>query len=211
MTAFRFDAWRASFLAAGVLILAGAPRHPRGTMAQMLAHQDWFIAHAMMVAAYVALTAGLVLFARVPGLSATARRWSRLAAAAAALETVEMAVHTAASVDAANLVAGHATPVLTTHLWMALTIYPLFGIAIAVFMIKGMRERTVGSPWIIWLGLIGAVSHALVMSLVMLLEIPWAPILFPMILGLGLWLVLAALWPARAAARGSVVSTAPAA
>lgn len=49
------------------------------------------------------------------------------------------------------------------------------------------------------------------MSLVMLLEIPWAPILFPMILSLGLWLVLAALWPARAAARASVVITAPAA
>ena len=198
--AARFDPWRAAFLAAGLLILAGAPRHPRGTMAQMLAHQDWFIAHAAMVAAYVALTAGLVLFGRGDGRSAGLRRWSFLAAAAAALETVEMAVHTAASVDAANLVAGHATPVLTTHLWMALTIYPLFGIAVAVFMVKGMRERTVGSPWIVWLGLIGAVSHALVMPLVMLLEIPWAPILFPMILGLGLWLVLAALWPARAAA-----------
>jgi hypothetical protein len=169
-------------------------------MAEMLAHHDWFMAHAILVVAYVALVAGLVMFARVPGRSGNLRFWARAAAACAALEALEMAVHTAASVDAANLVAGHATPVLSTHLVMALLIYPVFGTVMAVLMIKGMRERAVGSPWIVWLGLIGAVTHALVMPLVYVFEVWWAPILFPMILGLGLWLVLSALWPPRAAA-----------
>src|SRR5687768_7429016 len=122
MAGFRFDAWRIAFLAAGALILAGAPRHPRGSMAEMLAHHDWLMSHMLMVGAYVALTIGLVLFARVTDLSDGLRRWTRLAAASAALEVLEMAVHTAASVDAANLAAGHATPVLTTHLNMALVI-----------------------------------------------------------------------------------------
>jgi len=47
-----------------------------------------------------------------------------------ALEAVEMAFHTVAAVDHANLVAGRPTPVLTTHLWMAVAIYPLFGVAV---------------------------------------------------------------------------------
>lgn len=199
MSAFRVDGWRVAFFAAGILILAGAPRHPRGTMVEMLAHHDWFLAHTLMVAAYLALVAGLVLFARVPGLSGNLRLWTRLAAGAAALEALEMTVHTAASVDAANLAAGLPTPVLTTHLTMALLIYPLFGATIAVFMVKGMRERAVGSPWIVWLGLIAAITHALVMPLVFPLQMGWAGIFFPMILGLGLWLVLSALWPARVA------------
>jgi hypothetical protein len=176
-------------------------------MAEMLVHHDWFIAHATLVAAYVTLVAGLVLFARTPGLSDSLRLWARLAAGGAALEALEMAVHTAASVDAANLAAGLPTPVLTTHLNMALVIYPLFGTAMAVFMIKGMRERAVGSPWIVWLGLLTAVTHSIVMALVYLLEIWWAGIFFPMIMGLGLWLVLSALWPARAADRLKPVST----
>lgn len=200
MPAFRIDAWRVAFFAAGALILAGAPRHPRGTMEEMLVHHDWFIAHATMVVAFVALAAGLVMFSRLPGLSGSLRLWTRLSAVGAALEALEMTVHTAASVDAANLIAGHGTPVLTTHLNMALVIYPLFGMAIAVFMIKGMQERVVGSPWIVWLGLIGAVTHVLVMPLVYVFEIWWSPILFPMILALALWLVFSAVWPARVAA-----------
>ncbi|MDQ3171156.1 MAG: hypothetical protein M3Q55_13545 [Acidobacteriota bacterium] len=199
MSAFRFDAWRVAFFAAGALILTGAPRHPRGAMADMLAHHDWFMAHAILVVAYLVLVIGFVMFARVPGLSDNLRRWTRFAAVGAALEAVEMAVHTAASVDAANLAAGHATPVLSTHLNMALVIYPLFGIVLAVFMIKGMRERAIGSPWIVWLGLIAAVTHALVMPLVYLFEVWWAPIFFPMIMLLGLWLVLSAVWLTRVA------------
>ncbi len=198
MSALRVDAWRVAFFAAGALILAAAPRHPGGEMADMLAHPDWFMAHALMVAAYLALVTGLAMFARVPGFSGNLRRWTQLAAVGAGLEALEMTVHAAASVDAANLAAGLSTPVLSTHLIMALLIYPLFGTAIAVFMIKGMRERAVGSPWIVWLGLIAAVGHVLVMPLVYLLEIWWAPIMFPMIMGLGLWLVLSALWPSRA-------------
>lgn len=199
MSALRFDAWRIAFFAAGVLILVGGPRHPRGAMVDMLQHHDWFMAHAIMVVALLALTIGLAMLARVPGLSGNLRRWTNIAAVGAALEAIEMIVHTAASADAANLAAGQSTPILSTHLNMALLIYPLFGVAIAVFMIKGMRERAVGSPWIIWLGVIAAVCHALVMPLVYIFEVWWAPILFPTIMLLGLWLVLSAVWPARVA------------
>jgi hypothetical protein len=41
--------WRMFFALSGAGILAGGPLHPVGTMADMLAHPDWFSAHALML------------------------------------------------------------------------------------------------------------------------------------------------------------------
>src|SRR5205085_10937593 len=99
--------------------------------------------------------------------------------------------------DHHNLVAGSATPVLTTHLWLAVIFYPIFGIALAGFIIAGMRDRVLGSPWIAWLGIVGVLAHGVAPMLVILLNIEGARILFPFIMGFALWLILAALWPQR--------------
>ena len=117
---------------------------------------------------------------------------------ATALQTVEMAVHTAAMVDAGHLAAGHATPVLTTHLAMSMVFYPLFGIATAAFFIKGMRERAIGSPWIVWIGVIGTVANGIAPILVGLFGWTEARILFAFMVGIAIWLLLAAVWPTSA-------------
>jgi membrane protein implicated in regulation of membrane protease activity len=61
-----------------------------------------------------------------------------------------------------------------------------------------MRERSLGSYWIGWLGMIGAAAHALAAPLVVALEVEWAGILFPFIMLVALWALSAAVWPARA-------------
>lgn len=197
--------WRVLFLAGGALILAGGPRHPQGTMAQMLAHPDWFIAHALMTAGFAAMLAGLVMLSRQPAQSDRMRRWTRYAAIATALQTFESVMHTASMVDGANLAAGASTPVLTTHLFLAVTLYPVFAAGMIGFIIAGMRERAVGSVWIGWLGILGLTAHGLSAPLVVGLGIGQAGILFPMLMGLALWLVLAAVWPARARVRAPAI------
>ena len=190
--------WRVWFVAAGMLMLAGGPRHPGGSMLEMLRHHDWFMAHALVTLGYGAMVAGLVAFSRTAANTPSMKRWTGLAIGGTALQTVEMAVHTAAMVDAANLAAGHATPVLTTHLTMSMVFYPLFGITSAAFFVKGMRERAIGSPWIVAIGVIGTVANGIAPILVGLFGWMEARILFAFMVGIAIWLLLAAVWPASA-------------
>lgn len=198
-----FSAWRPLFILSAVLILIGGPQHPQGTMEQMLAHPQWVPSHLFLLGGFVAMLVALVLFQR-DSLPDRTRRWARLAAIGAALESGEMAFHTAASVDHASLMAGHATPILTTHLWFSVVVYPVFGVMMIGLIITGMRDRVLGSPWIAWLGILGAAAHGLAAPLVVALDVPYARILFPFLMFLALWMVLAAAWPARAAAGRSL-------
>lgn len=183
-------------------------------MLEMLMHHDWFMAHALVTLGYGTMVAGLVGFSRTDANSPAMRRWTRLAIVGTALQTVEMAVHTAAMVDAGNLAAGRATPVLTTHLAMSVVFYPLFAITSAAFFIKGMRERAIGAPWIVWIGVIGTVANGIAPILVGLFGWMEARILFAFMIGIAIWLLLAAVWPTSARsgyggqARGAGVGTA---
>lgn len=190
--------WRLLFAAAGILLLAGGPRHPGGSMLEMLSHHDWFMAHALVTLGYGTMAAGLIAFLRGTALTPAMRRWTRFAIAGTALQTVEMAVHTAAMVDAANLAAGHATPVLTTHLAMSVVFYPLFGLTSAGFFIQGVRERAIGSPWIVWIGVIGTAANGVAPLLVGVAGWAEARILFAFMVGIAIWLLAAAVWPAHA-------------
>lgn len=181
----------------GIFILAGGPRHPGGTMAEMLAHPDWVMAHLLMLGGFISFGAALFQLQRGSNGRTTAR-WVGLAAAATVLQAIEMAVHTASVVDVERLVAGHATPVLTTHLWMSILIYPVFGAATAGFIVTAARERRVASPAIAWLGVAGVLAHGLAAPLVVGFELLWARILFPAVVLFAFWSILAALWPARA-------------
>ena len=190
--------WRFLFAAAGVLMAVGGPRHPGGTMLEMLRHPDWFMAHALVTLGYAAMAVGLVAFSHTEANTPAMRRWTRFAIVATALQTVEMAVHTAAMVDASHLAAGHATPVLTTHLAMSMLFYPLFGLASAAFFINGMRARAIGSPWIVWIGVIGTLANGLAPILVGLVGWQEARVLFVFMIGIAIWLLLAAVWPTSA-------------
>ena len=195
--------WRVSFLLAAGLLLVGGPRHPDGTMAEMLAHRDWIPAHALMLAGFVALLIGMLTYGHGRALPDRTRRWLRLATIGTALQMVEMAFHTAAVVDQANLVAGRATPVLTTHLWLAVIVYPLFALTLIGFIVAGARDRVLGSWWIAWMGILGALAHGASAPLVVLLDVEGARILFRFLMLLALWVLLTGLWPLRITADAS--------
>lgn len=190
--------WRALFVMGGILYLWGSAQHPRGTMAEMMAAPAWVPGHTTVLGGLLVLTLGLVLFRRTARASAAMDRWLLLAIVATALEAVEMGVHTVAYVDVDALRRGHSTPVLTTHLWLATLIYPVFAVSLMGLIGFGQREGSLGSPWIAWIGMLGAAAHGIVMWLVYIFEIGWAPVLFPLAaLSLSLWFILAGVWPSR--------------
>jgi hypothetical protein len=191
--------WRVLLGASAIILMIGGPLHPGGDMAQMLADPNWIPSHVLQLVSYSALVAALVVFGRQPNLPSRTRRWTRIAVIGALLQTTEMVAHTVAYVDHAHLVAGHATPVLSTHLAMSIVFYPAFGIAMIAFIVATARERTLASPWIAWLGVVGAAAHASAPPLVVGLGLLQARILFPMVMLFGLWMLLASLWPVRAA------------
>ena len=189
--------WRLFFILSALFLMAGGPQHPGGTMAEMLGDRKWVPAHSLLLAGFVTLFAGLLLYQRTPLLPDRTRRWLRFAVIGTILQAIEMAFHTAAVVDHDHLVAGIGTPVLTTHLWLAIFFYPIFGLTFGGFIIAGMRDRVLGSPWIGWLGILGLLANGLAPPLVVLLKVEGARILFPLLLLFALWLILAGLWPIR--------------
>lgn len=197
----RFDLWRPCFVLSALFILVGGPRHPRGTMAEMLGHPDWVFSHVLVLAGFVALLLGLILYNRGAAVPERTRKWVRLAVIGTVLQVIEMVMHTVSVVDHANLVAGRATPVLTTHLWLAVVFYPIFAATIVGLILAGIRDRSLGSPWIGWLGILGVVAHGAAAPLVILFKIEQARALFPGIAVLGIWMLLAALWPLRSRAQ----------
>lgn len=189
--------WRALFVIAGTSIFIGGPMHPGGPMAEMLADPRWVPSHALTLEAFVALAIGLVLYKRQVELPPTTRMWHKAAVIGTVLQVIEMVFHTAASMDLENLLAGRATPVLTTHLWMTPIFYPVFAVTIAGFAIAAARDRVLGAPWIAWLAAVGALGHGVAGFLVPLFNVEWARNLFPMIVLVALWAILAGVQPVR--------------
>jgi hypothetical protein len=72
---------------------------------------------------------------------------------------------------------------------------PLFGNTTAAFFIQGMRERAIGSPWIVWIGAIGTLANGIAPILVALFGWTEARALFAFMVGTAIWLLSAALWP----------------
>ena len=192
---FQSIGWRVCFVGCALFVMAGGPRHPGGTMAEMLADPEWVPSHTLQLAGFVLLPIGLLLYQRAAPRPARTRQWTRLAAIGALLQAVEMAFHLAAYVDHANLMAGHATPVLTTHLGLAVVCYPIFAVTIVGWIVAGMRDKVLGSPLIAWIGILGVVAHGAAAPLVVGLGIIGARVLFPAVTLLALWLILAAVWP----------------
>lgn len=196
--------WRTLFVVGGLLYFVGAFFHPRGTtMAEMLVDPAWIPAHAAVFVGFSLVTMGLVSFRRTVPVSPTMVRWVLATLVLAVPQVIEMGLHTMAYVDAGSLAhgdlhGGFSTPVLTTHLWLSTVAFTPFAVALIGLVWTGQRERSLGSPWIGWLGMIGAVAYGTVMWLVFVLQIDGAGVLFPIAhLAVPLWFVLAGVWPTR--------------
>jgi hypothetical protein len=192
--------WRILFAAGGVIMAAGGPLHPRGeTMHSMLIDPNWFPSHMAQLVGFGLMTLGMMRFRRVLPHSPAVRRWSGLAALGLALQTVEMAFHLASMVDAEKLAAGLATPVLSTHIVLALTIYPLLAILVSGLIVVAARTRELGTPLLAPLGIAGLVAQAIAVVLVAGFDMQAARIGFPMVMLFAIWTVVVSLMPSRTA------------
>lgn len=196
--------WRVLFVVGGLFYSVGAFFHPRGaTMTDMLADPTWIPAHAAVLIGFSLVTMGLVSFQRSVPVSPAMARWLRATLVLAVLQIIEMGLHTMAYVDAGALAPGDlhgglSTPVLTTHIWLSTLAFTPFAVAFLGLIWTGTRDRVLGSPWILWLGAIGAVAYGTVMWLAIVLRIDGAGVLFPVAhLAVPLWFVLAGVWPER--------------
>ena len=176
----------------------GGPLHPRDeTMHGMLVNPDWFPSHMAQLVGFGLMTLGMMRFRRIMPHSPAVQRWSGLAALGLALQTVEMAFHLASMVDAEKLAAGQATPILSTHIVLALTIYPLLAILMSGFVIAAAKTRELGNPWLAPLAIFGLVAQAIAVVLVAGFDMQAARIGFPMVMAFALWTVVVSLMPSR--------------
>ena len=182
--------WRPFFVLSALLLPIGGFQHPDGTMVEMLGHPTWVRSHILTLAGFLALFVGLFFLRSHATLPEAARQWTRVALLGTALQVFEMALHTAAVVDHANLVAGNATPVLSTHLAAAVILYPVFSASVVGLIIVGARDGTLGSRWASWLGVVGLTAHGLAPALVAFVSED-ARILFPLLVLFAAWLLLA--------------------
>jgi hypothetical protein len=189
------NSWRGLLIAAGALIAWGGSMHPGGTMEEMLADPRWLPGHMVTFAGFLAMGAGIWWFAKAASSMTPTLRFVLIATG---LQALEMFVHAVANVDLDNLRAGRATPVLTTHLALTAAVYPVFGIAVAIWIASAARRRIIGSPWVAWLGILGALMHGAAGLLVAGFDVARARSLFPGIVFLALWLILAGVWPIKA-------------
>jgi hypothetical protein len=70
-----------------------------------------------------------------------------------------------------------------------------------------MRERAIGSPWIVWIGIIGTLANGIAPILVGGFGWMEARILFAFMIGVAMWLLLAAVWPSSLRARVGAPAT----
>src|SRR5258708_5705471 len=115
--------------------------HPGGTRGGMLADPKWVPGRSLRPARIAGVLVGVIVLSCQATLSARTRWWVRLAIFGTVLQTIEMALHTAAVVDHAHLVAGQPTPILTTHLTAAVAFYPIFGATVIGMIVAGARNR----------------------------------------------------------------------
>jgi hypothetical protein len=162
-------AWRIAFVASGMAMLIGAPRHPesdahdslRHELATMTSHDDWWFAHSFVVASTVLLAAGLWFAYRFRSWPATLRRTLLITAMTVSAYVVETVFHLMSAVDSEELHHGDAAPVAFTHVGLSVVLYPLTGAAIAflsarIFATVRLRRK----PFAL-LGVAAGVLHAL--------------------------------------------------
>ena len=196
--------WRSLFILGGLFYIGGGSRHPNGVMVDMLADPAWFPSHAVMFVALVVQTAGWVMLRRTGACSRKLDLLLLLAIVASALKVVEMAIHAMAYVDVEALRAGESTPIHTTHTWLAVAVYPLFGLILIAVIWLGWREGVLGSAWIGWIGMLGGTLLGAAVLIVGVAGMLQAQGLFAAgAICLSLWFVLAGAWPARPPAGGA--------
>jgi hypothetical protein len=159
--------WRIAFVASGVAMLIGAPRHPesestdslRHELATMTSHDDWVLAHSFVVASTLLLAAGLWLAYRYQSWPERLHRALFGTALVVSAYVVETIFHLASAVDSDELHHGDAAPVAFTHIGLSIVLYPMTGFAIAFLSAKIFATVQLRRKPIAVLGMAAGVLH----------------------------------------------------
>jgi hypothetical protein len=195
--------FRIAFLVAGGCLLVGGPLHPRPdtllsfdeSTARMLANPGWGPSHALQLVAFAAMVVGAMALVGTPSTPLRVRQVARAVAAASVVATLEMTFHLAAMTEADALRAGASTPLVTTHMRLALVAYPAFGLTVAALAIAG--RRTLARIWLVPVGVVGGLTHAIAGPLVVLTRDQRYSPLFIGGAALALWIVGAGMFGLR--------------
>ncbi|MGH3615950.1 MAG: hypothetical protein ACRDRK_25820 [Pseudonocardia sp.] len=185
-TSRRTSTWPWALAAGGLLFLVGGLMHPGGdstlpepqATAEFIGAPAWIPSHTLLLVGTIGLLIGLFALARSRApLSTGARRAAWVAAIGAVLLVVEGVFHLGAFVDEEAVLAGAATPFLTTHQLMSLFVYPLFTFSVAALAV--LSGRTLTHPAVGIIGALGAVCFGVAPALVGLAGLEALSLLFP--------------------------------
>jgi hypothetical protein len=203
---------RAGFVLAGATLLSGGALHPAGeegagfqqNMASMLAGDTWVLSHALTLVSSLLLLGALIVGRREPAFRDAAGRILPVAIFGIAVWSVEALFHLLAVVDLEAYRTGGSTPVLSTHLALAVVGYPLGNFPLAVLALRLAPRWPLLARPVAWLGALGAVLFGVSAPLVVLSQNPGYSFLFPAgAMPLALWLLVAGLVALRPAALAS--------
>ncbi|MCB0998109.1 MAG: alpha/beta hydrolase [Acidimicrobiales bacterium] len=163
----RAASWRIPLVLAGVAMALGGSQHPEGDaeeslrdeLATMTSSSTWVLSHTLLAIGAALLATGLVVASRTRTWPASTRPALRIATTAMSLYVVETVFHLASVVDADALADGRSAPVATTHIGLALLLYPISGLAFAWLNVRLLRVA-VPLP-VEFLGVVGVVAGLL--------------------------------------------------
>lgn len=190
--------WPAALAAGGLLFLIGGAMHPdedtslpeAEATAGFIGAPAWVPSHSLVLIGSLGFLIGLFVLARsrMP-FSNAAQRAAWVAAIGAALFFVESFFHLAAFADEDAALAGDATLFLSTHMALALVVYPLFTFAVAALAVLSRNSLT--HPVIGIVGAIGAVIFGLAPALAGLADIQALGWMFPVgAIVLAMWFIV---------------------
>ena len=206
------ERWRIALGVAGLLLIAGGPLHPDAhpeldffrSTALMLSDPGWVPSHALMLASFVVLLAGLIGLVRSGCLTGRSATVARVATIGGVVAVVEGVLHLAAVVDAAALQAGTPTPILDAHLALAVVAYPAIGLPLAVLAWLGGRSRMLTHPLLGALGALGAFLHGIAAPVVVTTRDQQFSFLFQGAILFAIWLVAVGIGRVRVSRGASV-------
>jgi hypothetical protein len=148
LSRYRCATWPWALIASAVTFVVGGTLHSdqdpilleSETLPAWIGHPLWVPSHALILAAAVLLIPGLVgLLAARPTLSVGARRAGRVSVVAAVLWALDRVPHLGAAAESAAAAVGQGTPMLVTHMVLALLGYSLLGLSVATLAVLGGR------------------------------------------------------------------------
>ena len=205
--------WRLLTGLSGLLVAVGGSFHPdpdtdvgfSQATAGMLAHSGWVPSHALMLVSFLLLLPALIGLARARALSGAAATVLRISILAVVLGIVEFSFHLAAIVDRSALESGGSTPVLDTHLALAVVAYPAVGFSLAALAVLGARNHILTHPVFAALGVVGGVMHGIAAPIVVLSRNQELSFLFTGAIPLALWLIAVGLTGVRFGRRSTTL------